>query len=88
LEKKKVIVKTIKGYLLRNYKKILRQSSVQMIIIDNNEEFLMREVNDPQMFLKKMAYPKENTILQFKNKENPRWIIMMMEERRTILREI
>jgi hypothetical protein len=69
-----------------------------MIIIDNKEELLMREVNDPQMFLKKIkynlkpfptyTYPKENTILQFKNKENPRWIIMMMEERRTILREI
>jgi hypothetical protein len=48
----------------------------------------MREIYIPRMFLKKATYPKENPRINFKNKESPRWIIMMMEENKTILREI
>jgi hypothetical protein len=48
----------------------------------------MREVHSPQMFLRKVTYPKENLKLHLKNKKSPLLIIIIMEERKTLLREI
>jgi hypothetical protein len=48
----------------------------------------MREVHGPQMFINKEAYPKENLRIQFKKRGSPQWMILMKEEKKTLLREI